>query len=90
MALMATNTSGIWADKNISETIYSRRQNAGGSVMVWSAISAKGTMDLQIMNGRYNANRYIEMLDNACLFEEGHWLCPEKFISSKMVPQFTL
>lgn len=70
----------FWADKNMPETIYSRRQNAGGSVMVWGAISAKGTMDLQIMNGRYNANRYIEMLDNACLFEEGHRLCPEKFI----------
>ena len=70
----------FWADKDIPEIMYSRRQNAGGSVMVWGAMSAMGTMDLQVMNGRYNANRYIEMLDNACLLEEGSRLCPEKFI----------
>ena len=43
----------FWADKNISENMYSQRQNAGGGVMVWDAISAIGKMELQIMNGRY-------------------------------------
>ena len=60
--------------------MYSRRQNAGGGVIVWGAISAIGKIELKIMNGRYNADRYIEMIDNACLLEEGNRLCPEKFI----------
>ena len=40
----------FWPDKNISESMYSQRQNARGSVMVWGAISAKGTMKIQVMN----------------------------------------
>ena len=30
----------FWADKAIPENIYSRRQNAGGGVMEWDAISS--------------------------------------------------
>ena len=79
----------FWADKNISENMYSQRQNAGGGIMVWGAISAIRKMELQIMNGLYNADRYIEMFDNACLLEEGNRLCPEKFIFQQDGPQFT-
>ena len=67
-------------NKNISENMYSQRQNAGEGVIVWGAISAIGKIELKIMNARYDADRYIEMIDNACLLEEGNILCPEKFI----------
>ena len=34
----------------------------------------------EVLNGQFNANRFIEMLDNACLMEEENRLCPKKFI----------
>ena len=47
---------------------------------MWGTISAIGKMKLQIINGQYNADRYIKMLDNDCLLEEGNRLYSEKFI----------
>ena len=73
----------FWADKAIPENMHSRRQHAVGSVMVWGAISSKEEMDLQAMDSRYNSNRYIEMLYNACLMEEGRRLYQEKFLFQK-------
>lgn len=69
-----------WASKIMSEMNFSRRQNAGGGIMVWGAISAKGKLPLIIMDGKFNASRYIKMLDEACLFEEGTRLCGENFV----------
>ena len=80
----------FWADKNIAESIYSRRQSAGGGVMVWGAISAKGTMKIQVMNGGFNASRYIEMLDNACRMEEGNRFVQKSSFFNKITPQFML
>ena len=48
--------------QKISESMYSRMQNIEGGGMVWGAISSMWTMDLQVMNGRYNGNWYIGIL----------------------------
>ena len=83
---MATKTSGL--TKTSQKSFYSQRQNAGGSVTVWGAISAKETNGSSNHERRHNGNRYIEMCDNSCLFQERHRLCQKNSFSSKMVPQF--
>ena len=69
-----------WSSKDMSEITYSRRQNAGGGIMVWGGICANGKLPLIIIDGKFNALRYIEMLDDAGLSEEGIKLCGEDFV----------
>ena len=60
--------------------VFSKRQNAGGGIMVWGAISTNGKLPLVIMNRKFNAARYVQILDEACLFEEGSRLCGQDFV----------
>lgn len=69
-----------WADQNIPKEMYSKRQNSGGGVMVWGAIGADGKLPLVFLEGRINAAKYIQSLDDACLSEEGSNICGEEFI----------
>ena len=70
----------FWADKRVPEDYYSKRQQGGGSLMVWGGISANGKLSLIIMKGRFNADRYVQMLDDVNLHVEGVRICGENFI----------
>ena len=53
-----------WSDLRKDEQIFSRRQNGGGSVMVWSAFCERGKSDLALLNGRQTAQNLIQTLEN--------------------------
>lgn len=38
------------------------RQHVGGSVMIWSAITSNGPLELVVLNGRQNSNHYLQLL----------------------------
>ena len=69
-----------WSDSSTPKMVFSKRQNSGGGIMVWGAISANGKLPLVIMNGKFNAAQYVQMVDEACLFEEGSRLCGQDFV----------
>ena len=51
--------------------------------MIWGGISAKGKLSL-IMKKRFNAHRYVQMLDDVNPHEEGVRDYGEKFISQQV------
>ena len=48
--------------------------------MVWGAMLSIGTITLQIVKGRMNVLRYVEMLKNASLNDEGRKFCGDNWI----------
>ena len=48
--------------------------------MVWGAMSASGTMELQVVKGNMNSSGYVKMLKDASLKDEGVRLCGENWI----------
>ena len=48
--------------------------------MIWGAMSAVGTMELQVVKGRMNAIGYVNMLKSASLKDEGTRLCGENWV----------
>ena len=60
-----------WADKSIPSETFSRRQGGGDSVMVWGAFGYKGTICLQPIAGRLNADGYCNLLSTTRLQKEG-------------------
>ncbi|KAG1705289.1 hypothetical protein DVH05_028532 [Phytophthora capsici] len=51
-----------WRDLRKEREIYSKRQSGGGSVFVWGAFSSKGTSELAFLEGKQNAEKYIDTL----------------------------
>ncbi|OWZ20081.1 Transposase, partial [Phytophthora megakarya] len=51
-----------WRDLRKEREIYSNRQSGGGSVFVWGAFSSKGKSDLAFLQGKQNAEKYIDTL----------------------------
>ena len=47
--------------------------------MVWGSISANGKLPLIIMKGRFNADMYVQTLNDVNLHEEGVHVCGENF-----------
>lgn len=51
-----------WHDLRKEPEIFSKRQQGGGSVMVWGAISYKGTLELEGIDGNMDSEYYCEVL----------------------------
>jgi transposase len=56
-----------WHHLQHEEQLFSRRQNGGGSVMVWGAFSAKGRSELCILEGNQNSYAYTVTLSDYLL-----------------------
>lgn len=56
-----------WHDLRFDPQIFSRRQNGGGSVMVWGAFCAQGKSELVILEGTQDSERYISTLSEHLL-----------------------
>lgn len=54
-----------WHDKRRAKRWHSTRQNGGGGLMVWGAISAHGKSELVFVTNRIDSARYIQVLENA-------------------------
>ena len=53
-----------WRDLRQEKQIFSRRQSGGVTVFVWGAFSAKRTSELAFLEGKQNAEKYIDTLGN--------------------------
>lgn len=56
-----------WHDLRFEPQVFSRRQNGGGSVMVWGAFCAEGKSELVILEGSQDSERYIYTLSEYLL-----------------------
>ena len=56
-----------WRDLRKEEDIFSRRQNGGGSVMIWEAFSTCGQSEIAWLKGRQSAKDYMETLRGSLL-----------------------
>ncbi|KAG3198617.1 hypothetical protein PC128_g5931 [Phytophthora cactorum] len=52
--------------------IYSNRKSGGGSAFVWGAFSSKGTSELAFLEGKQNAEKYINTLGVTGLHTSGY------------------
>ncbi len=52
-----------YKDKSVLPTV----KHGGGSVMVWSCMSAAGTGELQFIEGTMNANMYCDILKQSMI-----------------------
>ena len=56
-----------WHDLRKEEQVFSRRPLGGKSVMIWGAFSMNGKAELVVMEGRQNAQKYVEVLEMSLL-----------------------
>jgi transposase len=62
---------GYWHNLRKEKELFSKRQNGGGSVMVWAAFSHEGTSNLVILEGNQASIDYIATLrSNLLSFNE--------------------
>lgn len=59
--------SSYWRDLRKEPEIFSTRQQGGGSVMIWGAISYHGTMSMVGVEGNMDSKYYCEVLEQALL-----------------------
>ena len=61
---MATNNcANNWHDVRGPQKTFFIRNFGGGSVMVWAAISSRGSSELVFLEGKQNSLKYVETLD---------------------------
>lgn len=53
---------GYWRDLHKEPQYFSKRNFGGGSLMVWGAISYKGTLEIQFASMRMNSKEYTDIL----------------------------
>jgi len=51
-----------WHDLRGEPKVFSKRQNGGGSLMVWGGFSSQGTTNLAIISGNQNSSKHIQTL----------------------------
>ena len=56
-----------WHDLRKEEQIFSKRQQGGGSLMVWAGFVNGGKTNLAFPTGRMKANDYQDLLDTHLL-----------------------
>lgn len=54
--------NSYWRDLRKQPRYFSKRNFGGGSLMVWGAFSAKGTLELAFPSCRMNSSEYIDVL----------------------------
>ena len=52
-----------WHDLRKEEQVFSKRPFGGGSVVIRGAFSANGKGELAVIEGRQNAQKYVEVLE---------------------------
>jgi len=65
-------------DLRMEERVLGRRHSRAGSVMVWAAISSRGEVGLEILEGIQTAQRYLDLLQRqvnniVALFPDEQW-----------------
>ena len=68
------------ADKTIPSETFSRRQGGWCSVKLWGAFGYKGTICLQPITGRLNADGYCNLLSKARLQKDDKRICGIRWI----------
>ena len=71
-----------WHDLRKEPQYFSKRQQGGGGVMIWAAMSYNGVSDLGVINGTIDSNKYCEMLAK-CLLPFASMDCPTNCISQQ-------
>lgn len=56
-----------WHDYRISPKVFSKRHSGGDSFMIWECFSSQGCGQIAILDGRLNAHKYCEILENYLL-----------------------
>lgn len=56
--------SSYWHDLRKEPLIFSKRQQGGGSVMIWLAISRERTSPICFIEGTLTSNKFIQLLSN--------------------------
>ncbi len=56
-----------WHDLRKEERYFSKRQNGGGGIMIWAAMSYRGLSDLYVVDGTLNSERYCNILSHYLL-----------------------
>lgn len=59
--------SSYWRDLRKEPDIFSKRQQGGGSVMVWACISYSGTLSMVGLEGNVDSKYYCDVLEDALL-----------------------
>ncbi|OQR89886.1 hypothetical protein ACHHYP_05967 [Achlya hypogyna] len=56
-----------WHKLGTEEHVYSKRQNGGGSIMIWGAFSSKGKSELRVLEGKQDSYEYVTTLSDFLL-----------------------
>ena len=63
-----------WHDLRTEPKCFSKRQLGGGSLMIWGAFVNDTIFDLYIMEGKYNSEKYCDMLEECLVpFIQQNW-----------------
>ena len=54
--------SYYWADSRKEPLYFRKRQEGGGSVMIWGAIGYYGRTNLVFLEGNINSEKYVQVL----------------------------